>query len=112
MATVADILTYIETIAPPYMKEEWDNVGLLCGRRDQEVRKVLVALDPFLNVIQEAVEMGAGLIVTHHPLIFRNDLKAINEKDTERVAPVNVPVSDDGEIVLKKHSWNMLRFKY
>ena len=82
MATVADILTYIETIAPPYMKEEWDNVGLLCGRRDQEVRKVLVALDPFRNVIQEAIEMGADLIVTHHPLIFRDDLKAVNE-DTE-----------------------------
>ena len=79
MATVADILTYIETIAPPYMKEEWDNVGLLCGRRDKEVRKVLVALDPFRNVIQEAIEMGADLIVTHHPLIFRDDLKAVNE---------------------------------
>lgn len=82
MITVADVLTYIETIAPPYMKEDWDNVGLLCGRKNKEVRKILVALDPFRNVIQEAIEEKADLIVTHHPLIFRDHLMAVNE-DTE-----------------------------
>ena len=55
MATVADILKYIESIAPPYMAESWDNVGLLCGRKDREVKKILVALDPFRNVIEEAI---------------------------------------------------------
>ncbi len=82
MTTVADILKYIETIAPPYMKESWDNVGLLCGRKDRPVKKILVALDPFRSVIDEAIELGADLIVTHHPLIFGEDLKAVNE-DTE-----------------------------
>lgn len=79
MTTVADILKFIETIAPPYMKESWDNCGLLCGRKDKEVRKILVALDPFRSVIDEAIAMGADLIVTHHPLIFRSPLMAINE---------------------------------
>ena len=82
MATVADILTFLETIAPPYMKEDWDNVGLLCGRKEKPVRKILVALDPFRNVIQEAMEEQADLIVTHHPLIFRDPMMALNE-DTE-----------------------------
>ena len=82
MATVADILNYVESIAPPYMKMEWDNVGLLCGRREKEVRTVLVALDPFRNVIDEAIAENADLILTHHPLIFRDDLRAVNE-DTE-----------------------------
>lgn len=82
MATVADILNYMESIAPPYMAESWDNVGLLCGRRGREVKKLLVALDPFRNVIGEAIEIGADLIVTHHPLIFGEALKAVNE-DTE-----------------------------
>ena len=82
MTTVADILNFIEGIAPPYMKMDWDNCGLLCGRKNQEVHKILVALDPFRNVIREAIEMGADLIVTHHPLIFRNPLMAVNE-DTE-----------------------------
>ncbi len=82
MTTVADILQFIETIAPPYMKESWDNVGLLCGRKDRPVKKILVALDPFRNVIEEAIEEKADLIVTHHPLIFRDPLSAVNE-DTE-----------------------------
>ena len=79
MATVADILAFIESIAPPYMAENWDNVGLLCGRKNKEVKKILVALDPFRNVIDEAIALGADLIVTHHPLIFRNPLMAVNE---------------------------------
>lgn len=82
MATVADILAFIESIAPPYMAESWDNVGLLCGRKNKEVRKILVALDPFSSVIDEAIEEKADLMVTHHPLIFRNPLMAVNE-DTE-----------------------------
>ena len=82
MATVADILAFIESVAPPYMKEDWDNVGLLCGRKEKQVRKILVALDPFRSVIEEAIEEKADLMVTHHPLIFRDKLMALNE-DTE-----------------------------
>ena len=70
MTTVSDILKFIESIAPPYMKESWDNVGLLCGSGQTEVTKILVALDPFEHVCLEAAEVGAQLIVTHHPLIF------------------------------------------
>lgn len=82
MATVADILKYIESIAPPYMAESWDNVGLLCGRKEKQVKKILVALDPFASVIAEAIRERADLIVTHHPLIFGDKLKAVNE-DTQ-----------------------------
>ncbi len=70
MTTVSEVLQFVETIAPCYMKMEWDNVGLLCGDSAQEVHKILVALDPFENVCAEAAELGAELIVTHHPLIF------------------------------------------
>lgn len=82
MATVNDILTFVETLAPRYMKMDWDNVGLLCGRKDRPVKKILVALDPFRSVIEEAIDIGADLIVTHHPLIFAEEVKAVNE-DTE-----------------------------
>ena len=71
MTTVADVLKFIETLAPSSMKMEWDNVGLLCGSKASEVTKVLVALDPFEGVCHEASDIGAQLIVTHHPLIFR-----------------------------------------
>lgn len=70
MVTVKDILNFIETIAPSYMKEDWDNVGLNCGRMDKEVKTVLVALDPFMHVCEEAKEVGAQLLLTHHALIW------------------------------------------
>ena len=71
MVTVADILKFIETVAPPYMKESWDNVGLNCGHMDRPVTKILVALDPFTHVCREAKKIGADLLVTHHALIWK-----------------------------------------
>ena len=70
MTTVKDVLTFIETLAPTYMKEDWDHVGLNCGNTDRPVTKILVALDPFKDVCEEALEMEAELLVTHHALIW------------------------------------------
>lgn len=70
MTTVYDIVRFMESIAPQSKKESWDNVGLLCGRKDRQVTTILVALDPFEDVAEEAVTLGTDLIVTHHPLIF------------------------------------------
>ena len=81
MATVADILNYIETIAPPYMKEDWDNVGLNCGRMDRLVTKILVALDPFEAACLEAKEFGAELLVTHHALLWKPGF--LTDQDTQ-----------------------------
>jgi dinuclear metal center YbgI/SA1388 family protein len=72
MATVADILKCIESFAPTYMKEPWDNVGLNCGRMDKEVRKILVALDASTEACHEAKEVGADLLLTHHALIWKS----------------------------------------
>ena len=79
MPTVGDILRLVENLAPAYMKMDWDNVGLLCGTRNREVTRVLVALDPFEGVCREAADWGAELIVTHHPLIF-DPLKAVTDE--------------------------------
>ena len=78
MATVADILNLVETLAPRAMKMDWDNVGLLCGSKSTPVTKVLVALDPFEGVCAEAESWGAQLIVTHHPIIFQ-PLKSVTD---------------------------------
>ena len=79
MTTVADILKFIESIAPPYMAESWDNVGMLCGSKSTPVTRILVALDPFEGVCREAADFGAELIVTHHPLIFQ-PAKAVTDE--------------------------------
>lgn len=71
MTTVADVIYYLNTVAPPEIREEWDNVGLNCGWSDRRVDKILVALDPFRQVCQEAADWGAQLLVTHHALIWK-----------------------------------------
>ncbi len=70
MTTVKDVLNFIESIAPSYMKEDWDRVGLNCGKLNAPVTTILVALDPFEDVCQEAQEIGAELLVTHHALLW------------------------------------------
>ena len=71
MVHVSDILQFVETLAPRSMAMDWDNVGMLCGSKATPVTRVLVALDPFEHVCQEAAQWGAQVIVTHHPLIFK-----------------------------------------
>jgi dinuclear metal center YbgI/SA1388 family protein len=71
MATVKDILNFVQSLAPTYMKESWDKVGLNCGHMDAPVTKILVALDPFADVCKEAKDVGAQLLVTHHALIWQ-----------------------------------------
>ena len=71
MTTVREIYQYIdEKIAPFSMQESWDNSGMLVGHWDRPVNRVLLTLDITDAVIQEAVEYGAELIVSHHPLLF------------------------------------------
>lgn len=85
MVTVGDIVRVIETIADPYLSEEWDNCGLQVGRMDQPVKKIVTALDPLPAVVDYACSVKADLLITHHPLIFR----AIKSVDSS-IYPGNV----------------------
>jgi len=69
--TVNDAITLMEGIAPPHLAEEWDNCGLQLGSRLWPVKKILVALDPTVEVMQAAADQGVDLVITHHPLLFR-----------------------------------------
>lgn len=80
MARVKDIYQYIDSIAPFATQLDFDNAGLLVGRGSADVTRVLVALDVTQAVIREAAELGAQLIVSHHPVIF-HPLKAVAEGD-------------------------------
>lgn len=70
MATVKDIFAYFETTIPTKMKMETDNSGFLVGNENREVRKVMLSLDITDAVIEEAIEYGADLLLSHHPLFF------------------------------------------
>lgn len=80
---VADIIKIMEEIAPPAMAEEWDNVGLMLGRRCKAVKKLLLALDITGEVVQQAIAQKADMIITHHPLIFRG-LKRVTDNEWQQ----------------------------
>lgn len=68
--TVADIIGIMEKLAPLRLAEAWDNPGLQVGCIDWPVKKVMVALDPSLEVMGNAIEESADMLITHHPLLL------------------------------------------
>lgn len=71
MKKVKDIIKIMEDFAPANLKEDFDNVGLMVGNKEAVVKKILLALDCTLEVIEEAKRKNIDLIITHHPLIFK-----------------------------------------
>ncbi len=73
-----ELIEKLEELAPKSLACDWDNPGFLAGRKDKEIKKVLVALDATDRVVEQAVREQADLLLTHHPLIFRA-LKQVND---------------------------------
>lgn len=65
------IVEAMERLAPKYLAESWDNVGLLVGSPSQKVAKIAVTLDVTQAVVDQAIRDGIDLIITHHPVIFK-----------------------------------------
>jgi dinuclear metal center YbgI/SA1388 family protein len=72
MPAVADVIAALEQAYPPELAEPWDAVGLVCGDPAEGVSRVLVCVDPVEETVGEAIELGAELIVAHHPLLLRS----------------------------------------
>ena len=75
-----EIVQVIEAAYPREAALDFDNVGLLAGRTEKEVERVYIALDATDAVIDRAVEAGADMLITHHPLIF-SPLKKVTDED-------------------------------
>lgn len=69
--TLGQVLLAVEELWPESLAEDWDEVGLVVGRPGASVNKVLFAVDPTLAVIEESIEWGADLLITHHPLLLK-----------------------------------------
>jgi dinuclear metal center YbgI/SA1388 family protein len=80
MVKCREIIEKIEKLAPLNLAESWDNVGLLIGDYQKEIKNIMVTLDVTLEVVKEAVEKKIDLIIAHHPIIFK-PLKKITMDD-------------------------------
>ncbi len=73
------IIDALERLSPRQYACDWDNVGLLVGRREREVYKLMIALDASKEVVSYAVKQKADMLITHHPMIF-SSIKQVNEE--------------------------------
>jgi dinuclear metal center YbgI/SA1388 family protein len=70
-ARLSDVLDVLEQLYPADSAQDWDAVGLVCGDPDAVVRRVLLAVDPVEAVVDEVLQGGFDLLLTHHPLYLR-----------------------------------------
>ena len=81
----SELVRPIEEFAPVYEQEKWDNCGFSVGDPQMEVSKALIALDCTESVVDEAIECGADIIITHHPLIFGGVKKITPQNELGRI---------------------------
>ncbi|MFD1614641.1 Nif3-like dinuclear metal center hexameric protein [Gelatiniphilus marinus] len=82
---VQDVINHLETLAPIAYAEDFDNVGLLVGNKNEKITSVLVTLDTLETVVDEAIEKKCNLIVSFHPIIFKGLKKLTGNNYVERV---------------------------
>ena len=76
----SEIIDTLRQLAPESCACDWDNPGLLAGRSDKDVKKIYIALDATDQVVEAALEAGADMLLTHHPLIFKA-IKQVNDQN-------------------------------
>ena len=78
---IIDVTQYLEERFPLCLQEDFDNCGVQCGDVEQEITGALVCFEMSDKVIDEAIEKGANLVISHHPLILRRGICKIEPKD-------------------------------
>ncbi|MDE0979148.1 MAG: Nif3-like dinuclear metal center hexameric protein, partial [Flavobacteriales bacterium] len=81
---VQSVIDVLEQWAPPVLQESYDNSGLLVGDRTALIQSVLVSLDCTEAVVEEAARRGAGMIVSHHPIVFQGLKRLTGANHVER----------------------------
>lgn len=101
MVKLCEITDFLEQEFPPQYAEDFDNIGLLLGRSDKTISKVVLCLDANKNVVKEAISKNAELIITHHPVIF-NPVKRIN--DTTDSGEMIISALENGISIYSAHT--------
>jgi dinuclear metal center YbgI/SA1388 family protein len=84
MDRIKDVTAYLESIAPLPYQESYDNAGLILGDRDKEVTGILISIDVTEEVLDEAINLGCNMVVSHHPIIFKGLKKLTGDDYVQR----------------------------
>jgi len=78
---IKEIIQFLEQKFPLHWQEDFDNCGIQCGDKERNVTGIVVCFDMSEAVIDEAIDKGANMVISHHPIIYRNGLKKIEPTD-------------------------------
>ena len=101
MPTVAEVVASLEAFAPARTAAEWDNVGLLLGDPAAQAERIMTCLTITPDVVEEAVAERVGLIVSHHPILFRGAKQLVAGRGEGRVV---LPLAQAGVAVYSPHT--------
>ncbi|HZI52193.1 MAG TPA: Nif3-like dinuclear metal center hexameric protein, partial [Chitinophagaceae bacterium] len=90
---IAQIISFLESTAPPSLQEHYDNAGLITGNTDWECHGIICSLDATEEVVKEAIAKNCNLVVAHHPIVF-GGLKKINGKNYVEKAIISAIKND------------------
>ena len=83
--SIKEVCQYLESLAPLHFQESYDNAGLIVGNEKEKVKTAIVCLDSTEEVIDEAIALGANLVIAHHPIIFSGLKRITGQNYIERV---------------------------
>ena len=101
LATVNDLVELLEELMPSNLAEDWDNVGLMLGRKGKTVKRILLALDLSKEVVEQAVAQKIDLIITHHPAIFKKLMRVV---DNDWQQDLLLTLAENGIAVYSAHT--------
>jgi len=98
---IKEVLSHLEKKYPLYLQEDFDNCGVQCGDKEQEITGALVCFDPSIEVIEEAISLNVNLIISHHP-VLRNGLKKI--EPTDRIGRILCKALENRVVIYAMHT--------
>jgi dinuclear metal center YbgI/SA1388 family protein len=99
---IKEVIQFLEQKFPLHWQEDFDNCGVQCGDREREITGIIVCFDMSEAVIEEAIAKGANMIISHHPIIYRNGLKKI--EPTDRVGKILCKALENKILLYSMHT--------
>jgi dinuclear metal center YbgI/SA1388 family protein len=99
---IKEVIHFLEQKFPLHWQEDFDNCGIQCGDKEREVTGIVVCFDMSEAVIDEAIAKGANMVVSHHPIIYRNGLKKI--EPTNRVGKILCKALENKILLYSMHT--------
>jgi len=99
---IQEVIQFLEQKFPLHWQEDFDNCGVQCGDKEREITGIVVCFDMSEAVIEEAIAKGANMVISHHPIIYRNGLKKI--EPTDRVGKILCKALENKILLYSMHT--------